>query len=310
MTSMITRPAIPYRGNIPRGIHEGKVIEIRGAVPHGADVFTVNLLTGLDSATSDRPLHLSVRFGPRVAVRNHLERNAWGVEERQGPFPFQHGAQFTITIVAEATHYKISVNHQHCWQFNHRMPLWRVSSILIDGMVQIERIEFINRPGSCVSPPVNPPILRFNSRGGSTLGPVYNPPIPYAYPIYGGLVQGMVMHISGIPTTNAERFHINLQTGPSTYNIALHLSARFQCQTLVRNTCVSGTWEREERDLPRFPFAPGLPFQLCIRVQKNRFAVELDGLHLLTFAHRLRPISNFDTLFIERDVQVTCIRFE
>lgn len=67
----------------------------------------MNLVTGLD-VVSDRPLHLSVRFGGRVVVRNHFERNAWGSEERHGTFPFQHGSGFTITIVVEASYYRVS----------------------------------------------------------------------------------------------------------------------------------------------------------------------------------------------------------
>lgn len=40
---------------------------------------------------------------------------------------------------------QIAVNSTHCWQFPHRISFSRVSSIFIDGSVQIERIEYIDK---------------------------------------------------------------------------------------------------------------------------------------------------------------------
>jgi len=146
---------IPYRGIIPGGLHDGKLIELKGHIPYGADVFQINLLTGLDP-NSDRPLHISVRFRERIVVRNAMQHDSWGPEERQGLFPFGAGQDFTLLILVDSGAYRIAVNSQHCWEFVHRIPFTRVSSLYIDGNVKIERIEYVDkvtpyqRPGTCM----------------------------------------------------------------------------------------------------------------------------------------------------------------
>lgn len=175
---------IPYRGPVPGGVHEGKLIEIKGHVPYGADVFTVNLLTGFDPH-SDRPLHLSVRFQHHVVVRNTLQNNCWGAEEKHGLFPFTTGKDFTMLILVEPSAYRIAVNSQHCWEYSHKIPFSRVSSIFIEGSVQVERIEFVDkitpyqRPGTCIpSIPAYPPV---GPRGHLI------PSLPSVYPPSGGI---------------------------------------------------------------------------------------------------------------------------
>ncbi|GFT82006.1 galectin-4 [Nephila pilipes] len=179
--SPVVRPNVPYRGPITGGIYEGKLIEIKGAIPYGAQRFEINLLTGLDPS-SDRALHLSIRFDGRVVVRNAMERGAWGIEERQGIFPFTSGRDFTMMILVEFNGYRIAVNGQHCWEFNHRIPVQRVSSIYIDGSIQVDRIEFIDKPN-----PYQPGI--------------YYPSYPVVYPtsyITPGFISPGI--VPGIPT--------------------------------------------------------------------------------------------------------------
>ncbi|XP_042908624.1 galectin-4 isoform X2 [Parasteatoda tepidariorum] len=157
MSSQVIRPRIPYKGCIPNGLHPGKLIEIKGSVPYGTDLFEINLLTGLD-AYSDRPLHVSVRFNGRFVARNTLMQGVWGSEERGGIFPFNSGQEFQIMILVESNCYRIAVNNQHCFEFNHRIPISRVTTLHIDGSVAIERIEFIDKqlPGfpstTCIPP--------------------------------------------------------------------------------------------------------------------------------------------------------------
>lgn len=37
------------------------------------------------------------------------------------------------------------MNGQHCYEFPHRIPFQRVTSIFIDGSVQVEKIEFVDK---------------------------------------------------------------------------------------------------------------------------------------------------------------------
>ena len=74
--------------------------------------FTVNLRTGhcgIDwfDGESDHTLHISVRFKINTVVRNVYQDNAWGTEERNGPFPFAIGRAFTMVIAVERTAYKV-----------------------------------------------------------------------------------------------------------------------------------------------------------------------------------------------------------
>ncbi|GBL96167.1 hypothetical protein AVEN_123219-1 [Araneus ventricosus] len=96
--------------------------------------------------SADRALHLGIRFDQHCVVRNHKQYDQWGPEERQGPFPFSFGREFTMLIAAERTQYRIAVNNQHCWDFGHRLPMDRVNSIAVRGFCDVHQIEFIDRP--------------------------------------------------------------------------------------------------------------------------------------------------------------------
>jgi hypothetical protein len=216
---------------------------------------------------------------------------------------------------------------------------------LIDGSVQIERIEFIDKispfpgsgtyipsipvypgpggPGGCFIPGIQPsvgiqpavcpavPAARI-MQPNSNLPPVYNPAIPYAYPIYGGLKPGMLIYISGRPTASPDRFSINIQSGTSPYpppDIAFHFDVRFYNCTIVRNTFSNNQWHPEEKAISHFPFQPAVNFDMIIKVEHDRYMVALNGQHFLEFRHRLTPLSRFDTLSIEHDIVVSSIRF-
>ncbi|GBN87579.1 Galectin-4 [Araneus ventricosus] len=175
----------------------------------------------------------------------------------------------------------------------------RVKSFGINGSVEVHEIEFIDRPN-----PVTP--MR------PSLTPVYNPSIPYAYPIYGGLKPGMMIYISGRPTSNPNKFSINLQQGAAEYpppDVAFHFDPRFFNRSVVRNSRTNGVWATEETHISHFPFHPGVSFDLVIRVEANRYAVSINGQHFTDFRHRLKPLKKFDTLYIYNDVTISSIRF-
>ncbi|CAL1288567.1 unnamed protein product [Larinioides sclopetarius] len=303
--SKILAPTLPFQTGIPGGIHDGKMIEIKGRIPYGAERFEINLMAGYDQS-SDRVLHLSIRFDQHCVVRNHKQYDQWGPEERQGPFPFSFGRDFTMLIAAERTQYRIAVNNQHCWNFAHRLPMNRVNSIAMRGFFEVFQVEFIGRsnPRTQTVPTVQ--------RGRTRLPPVYNPNIPYAYPIYDGLEPGMMIHINGRPSSNPHKFTINLQRGAAQYpppDVAFHFDPRFFNRSVVRNTRRNGAWAAEETYISHFPFQPGISFELVIRVEADKFSVSINGRHFTDFRHRLRPLEMFDTLYIENDVSISSIRF-
>ncbi|GBN95933.1 Galectin-5, partial [Araneus ventricosus] len=166
--SKILTPTLPFQTAIPGGIYDGKMIEVNGRIPYGADRIEINLMTEFD-LSADRALHLGIRFDQHCVVRNHKQYDQWGPEERQGPFPFSFGREFTMLIAAERTQYRIAVNNQHCWDFGHRLPMDRVNSIAVRGFCDVHQIEFIDRPN-----PSTQTVHRVH-RIRTRLPPVYNP---------------------------------------------------------------------------------------------------------------------------------------
>lgn len=319
--SKVYRPSIPFQSGIPGGIYDGKMIEIKGRIPYGADRIGINLVTGFDP-NSDKALHLSIRFDQNCVVRNHQEYGQWGREERLGVFPFSIGRDFTMMIAVERNNYRIAVNNQHCWDFRHRLPFERVKSLAMDGRVDVHEVDFIDRgnpylptyPSTPVVHPaayVNPGQFSYGQPPRPSLAPAYNPSIPYAYPIYGGLKPGMTIYISGRPSANPHRFTINLQKGgrKEAPDVAFHFDPRFFNRSVVRNSRSNGAWSSEETYISHFPFHPGVSFDLVIRVEVDRYSVTINGHHFTDFPHRLRPLEMFDTLYIESDVSISSINF-
>lgn len=71
------------------------------------------------------------------------------------------------------------------------------------------------------------------------------------------------------------RFSINLQCGPSVNprsDIALHLSADFNRNVIIRNTIQNWSWGVEE-SLGGMPLARGRPFQINVTCEASRFMV-------------------------------------
>ncbi|CAL1288570.1 unnamed protein product [Larinioides sclopetarius] len=301
--SQIMGPALPFQSAIPGGIYNGKMIEVKGKIPYGADRFEINLMTGFDMS-SDRTLHLGIRFDQRCVVRNHKQYDQWGPEERQGPFPFSFGRDFTMLILAEKTQYRIAVNNEPCWDFGHRLPMDQVKSIAVRGFFDVYHINFYD----ALKPSASPKVKRARTR----LPPVNNPTIPYAYPIYDGLEPGMSIYINGRPPSNSCKFTISLQTGDAQYpppDLAFHLDSRFYNRSVVRNTRCNGVWAAEETAISRFPFQPGISFEMVVQVEEDKFSVSINGQRFIDFRHRLRPLEKFDTLYIDKDVSISSIRF-
>jgi len=280
---MIKNPVIPYNGKIYGGIEPGKMILIQGYAHPDADKLTFNL----QSIHEDIGLHFDVRFDSQQVVRNTYIQGDWGGEEDHGDFPFKRAAAFEVIINAEDDCYKIAVNGRHFTEFYYRMDRDDADRIQITGDVTI----------GCI-----------RVSGGKSL---YNNDVPNEYTegIPGGLRDGKLIFMSGIPNPRPSRFSLNLQCGdfPES-DIALHFNPRFDCEEVVRNTRVDGGWPEEERDQPYFPFRPNHPFDIVIRCAPGEFQIFVNGDHFCNFAHRLADFDCMDTLKVEGDVEITHVR--
>jgi hypothetical protein len=122
------------------------MIQVNGTVKHHAGRFNINLQSTGATEPQNIALHISVRWNdpssPQpVIIRNSSQYGSWGNEERHVPhFPFQHGQTFQMLILAEHNEWKVAVNGQHLFSFNHRTPLHEVNHVGVTGDVQIQSI--------------------------------------------------------------------------------------------------------------------------------------------------------------------------
>ncbi|XP_038670423.1 galectin-4-like isoform X2 [Scyliorhinus canicula] len=143
--SMFAPPAfanlqVPYKALIPGGLFVSRSIVIQGTVNPNCDNFCINLKP---SDSLDIALHISPRFRTETAVvRNSCQQNSWGTEERTlAENLFSPGQAFEVTILCEASSFRVSVNGRHAFDFNHRFqPIQQINELQIDGDVTLANI--------------------------------------------------------------------------------------------------------------------------------------------------------------------------
>ncbi|KAF1560137.1 Galectin-4, partial [Eudyptes schlegeli] len=137
--------------------------------------------------------------------------------------------------------------------------------------------------------------------------PAYNPPLPYVAPVMGGLWPGMAIYVQGFVPPHADRFLVNLASGPGPEaDLALHLNPRFGAEgQAVLNSRRGGQWEQEQRrDLQ--PFGPGRPFEIVITVTPHAYRILVNGSHFDEFPHRL-PAEHVMAVTVDGDLELHAV---
>lgn len=132
-------PTVPFSVPIAGGPTPGKLIEINGFIPHGANRFWVNLQDGPSSLPPNINLHFNPRFDQNTIVRTNRQWGNYGNEER-GVLPLTRGQNFNLLILIEPHEFKAAVNGVHYCSFAHRNQLHEANHIEISGDVQIHSI--------------------------------------------------------------------------------------------------------------------------------------------------------------------------
>ncbi|XP_077523371.1 galectin-9-like [Amblyomma americanum] len=315
---------VPGTVNVP-----GTVIELAGRVLSSPKRFQINLMTG----TGDIALHVNPRFDEGEVVFNTFHNGCWEREERVGRLPVQQECSFEATITVEEMGYKVAFNKHHFSDFSHRLHYFMVERIRADGCVTIHRFEQTQPrsysptmwmtlpcepPVACkplpglVIPPYEPTIV-CNPRASfsPTLLPFVQP-TPFLYMLPGGRLQpGLTVQLSGRPLCDAKSFFVSFQCGGPGSDSAFHFSPRFHVKAVVCNSFQNGGWGTEERQCHScFPFAPGVHFDLLIRVLDCGFVVSVNGNHCLQFQHRLHPLHRVSHLLVEGDVLLASCKFQ
>ncbi|XP_054857377.1 galectin-9 isoform X2 [Eublepharis macularius] len=131
--------SVPYQASLFGGLFPSKSITVSGAVPPSAVRFHINLKVGRDIA-----FHLNPRFNEKAIVRNSQFNGHWGPEERHlpGGMPLHLGQTFTIWILCELQCFRVAVNGQHQFDYNHRAPnLQQIGQLEIEGDILLSGVQ-------------------------------------------------------------------------------------------------------------------------------------------------------------------------
>ncbi|KAK2831421.1 hypothetical protein Q7C36_016507 [Tachysurus vachellii] len=298
-------PKIPFTGSIQGGLKDGKSIIVSGRVLPGANRFHVNLQCG------SRPdANIALHFNPRYdsssgyIVTNTKHNNTWGTEERIHQSHFPMGNPFNLQILVTSQSYKISVNGIHIKDYMHRIPFNMVDTIGVDGMVEVNTINFQDPAGFVPAQSGFQPQFAYPSGYSAPAFPApVNYSVPYKSIINGGLYPGKNITIQGVVNPQACRFNINLRHRSG---IAFHFNPRFDENVVVRNTQTMEKWGSEERS-GGMPFHKGQNFQIIISCNPHHYNVFVNGNQICTYNHRFTSLGEIDVLEVTGDLSLTAV---
>ncbi|WKX95473.1 hypothetical protein Q1695_012157 [Nippostrongylus brasiliensis] len=119
----------------------GKRLDI-SALPTGKRV-NINLYR----ENKEFALQVSIRFNEGAIVRNAMNNNQWGKEEREGDMPISKGEVFDATIINEEFSFQIFFNGKRFASFSHRGSPTDIKTLEIDGDVEVHTVTINDAPG-------------------------------------------------------------------------------------------------------------------------------------------------------------------
>ncbi|XP_053355709.1 uncharacterized protein LOC128527408 isoform X1 [Clarias gariepinus] len=303
----ISKPAVPYIGEIPGSVKQDMAIVFQGTVPVDATSFEINFMTG-PTENDDIAFQYNPRIGDCTAL-NSKRNGSWETQESACHNPFTRGGAFIILAVINSEGYQVYVNGiKHC-TFTHRLPLEKVSNINIRGNISLLVWGLIDSWSTTAS---STELKKITSTWTSTSisttspfeisNPVSKPALPYVGTIQGGLKPDMAIFLQGTVPADGKKFEINFKTGPTEADdIAFHFNPRFgNCTAL--NSKRNGSWETQQNESDK-PFTKGGSFQIFIAVKPDAYDVYVNGSKHCTFKHRL-PLEKVSTLNFKGDVSL------
>ncbi|XP_028677767.1 galectin-related protein A-like [Erpetoichthys calabaricus] len=129
----------------------------------------------------------------------------------------------------------------------------------------------------------------------------------YVGVIKGGLKPAMRLIVMGIVDPQPRSISMNLtcNSNEEEKDVGLQVLVNFLDRTVIRNSKVSGTWGKEEKSIPYFPFAGGEPFKMEIFCEHQQFRILVDGQPLCGFTHRIKELQSINVLQISGDMRLT-----
>ncbi|KAF7638482.1 Galectin [Meloidogyne graminicola] len=186
-------------------------------------------------------------------------------------------------------YFKISVNGKHLNDFVHRVPLETIKCIYISGCISIDVIEYQGtKPGSIGSCQSEENVNLCVDESEPV--EILKPDIPFVYKLINGFLPPKEIFLIVTPLLNPISFAINLECSDNEY--LFHMRVDFPIQnndrgSVVRNnTSNGGLWQREERQMGRFPFLAGITSDVRIVACTESLKVLVDGCHFCEFNYR------------------------
>uniref|UniRef100_A0A183E698 Galectin n=1 Tax=Gongylonema pulchrum TaxID=637853 RepID=A0A183E698_9BILA len=105
--------------------------------------FNINLYR----ANRQYALQVSVRFNEGAVVRNAMQNNVWGREEREGGLPISKGEIADVTIINERFSFQVFFNGNRFATFAHRGSPDDIETVEIDGDCEIYSVTVNNAVG-------------------------------------------------------------------------------------------------------------------------------------------------------------------
>ncbi|XP_053238568.1 galectin-8 isoform X3 [Podarcis raffonei] len=286
----VLNPSIPYAGTIIGGLLPGELVVIRGSVPESAERFQIDFQCGNSTKPrADVAFHFNPRFKKSgCIVCNTLQNERWGWEEITHAMPFGKGKPFEIVFMVLHDKFQVSVNGKHLLIYKHRLNLEKIDTIGIYGNVQVNMIGFVSNAQEEV-----PDVSQFV--------------VPYIARLHSPLEPGRTIVVKGEINEKANGFAINLKASDSD-DIALHLNPRIRDKAFVRNSYLDSSWGEEEKQIPHFPFAPGMYFELIILCKAHQYNIAINGVHAIEYKHRFKQLGKISILEIRGDLRLLDVR--
>ncbi|XP_014245754.1 tectonin beta-propeller repeat-containing protein isoform X2 [Cimex lectularius] len=130
---------IPWKHLLNNGFPAGSSLVVTGFLPENLDRFSVNLDCGSETTVA---LHFNPRFSEKIVVRNSMENDTWGTEEKEGHLTLTLGGDFTILILCQADGFKISLNGMVFTYFMHRLEPQNITHVRVVGDVQLHKVVY------------------------------------------------------------------------------------------------------------------------------------------------------------------------
>ncbi|BFZ07984.1 hypothetical protein BsWGS_11022 [Bradybaena similaris] len=250
-----------YVKAIPSGLEKNDLISVKGFFYPTGNTFAINLINGT-CLGNDIALHFNPRRSEDTVVLNNQISGSWQHEERHPlPCPLKDKIPFEVEIVNKCKKFKIYVNGHHFASFKARGDVENIKGINVKGEAYIYEVKLLRRLDK-----------------------------PFVDRLPGSFQAGSWLKVIGTPKKHADRFYINLQCGDDSNcgcDVAFHFNPRFNGCCTVRNSKTCGSWGKEEREQPNFPFKPKDRFEVIILGLPDVFKVFVNQKFYLDYAHRV-----------------------